>query len=57
MIVFVEAGWVTVMAGRVNVEAEAVIVLVIKPETKLVKVEADWVMVTAGAVMVFVEAG
>ena len=32
---------VSVVAGRVNVEAEAVTVLVTKPETKLVKVDAD----------------
>ena len=46
------------VAGRVRVEADAVAVIVevMKPETKLVTVEADCVIVTAGMVTVLVEA-
>ena len=36
------------IAGRVSVEADAVIVLVMKSEMKSVTVEADCVTVTAG---------
>ena len=44
------------VAGRVRVEADAVAVIVMKSEMKLVTVEADCVIVTAGMVTVLVEA-